>query len=227
MRAGRGELTHVRLVLASWSPSAPLMMVAMLKSVRCACPVRKEDSATVWGSCPAGGAPPASPAEALATMATACPRSSRRMLSGSHLCGRSRSREVEARVLAGHGFPTWTSGACSPSAWATVRAPSTGREGAGAQNTEAEPLPDRRRGPQSLEVCPRQAWPPTPWHRPGSIRRPEPRPDGVPRKSCRNHGRYALYHVEFCVCPADELYLPRQPSDTKTNLNVPGHGRWA
>lgn len=78
------------------SPS--FMMVAMLKSVRCACPVRKEDSATVWGDHVLRvGHPPAPQLRLWPLMATAHLAHPGECCRASHLCGRSRERGGEAR----------------------------------------------------------------------------------------------------------------------------------
>lgn len=85
------------------SPS--LMMVAMLKSVRCACPARREDVALSGGR--------EVPAGAWAPRSRASPRSSSRMLSGLTSLRRAESRGVGPEPLPapapgpqqGWGFP--------------------------------------------------------------------------------------------------------------------------
>lgn len=99
---GRGSPMYGLVPASAVALSPSFMMVAMLKSVRCACPARREDTARVQGpeARAAGGAHPLPASRGLGS-----PCSSSRMLSGLT----SLLRKQEAGTWSGSpGHPSWS-----------------------------------------------------------------------------------------------------------------------
>lgn len=190
------------------SPS--FMMVAMLKSVRCACPVRKDRFSTTvqsGGNVSCRWAPPSPKALAAAHLAhpAECCRASR-------LCGRSTEQGGEARNAGGTG----ASHEQNPRSPAS---PLPGPQWESAQHWSGR-APEPRTQKQSPlawapgeglsepRVCLRLSWPPDLLALGQESFVPEPQPDQRPRKSCRNHVCCTLCHVGFCVSSCGRSYLP-------------------